>query len=51
MPDLDFEIVDAEVPPYAAVPTLIFKMRIVNREDPSAVEKQRIHSVALRCQI
>ncbi|MHB8597705.1 MAG: DUF6084 family protein [Ktedonobacteraceae bacterium] len=51
MPDLDFEIVDAEVPPYAAVPTLIFKMRIVNREDPSAVEMQRIHSVALRCQI
>ncbi len=51
MPDLDFEIVDAEVPPYAAVPTLIFKMRIVNREGPLAVEMQRIHSVALRCQI
>jgi hypothetical protein len=51
MPDLDFEIVDAEVPPYAAVPTLIFKMRIVNRGDASAADRQRIHSVALRCQI
>lgn len=51
MPDLDFEIVDAEVPPYASVPTLIFKMRIVNREGLPTADEQRIHSIALRCQI
>ena len=46
IPDLNFEVVSAEVPPFAAVPTLIFKLRIVN-----AIETQRIFSVALRCQI
>ncbi|MEO8970458.1 MAG: DUF6084 family protein [Ktedonobacteraceae bacterium] len=51
MPDLDFEIVGAEVPPYASVPTLIFKLRIVNREGPPTADEQHIHSVALRCQI
>ena len=51
MPDLDFEIVGAEVPPYAAVPALTFKMRIVNREDSPIGEMQRIHSIALRCQL
>ncbi|HVB21340.1 MAG TPA: DUF6084 family protein [Ktedonobacteraceae bacterium] len=51
MPDLDFEIVGAEVPPYAAVPSLTFKMRIVNREDSPMRDMQRIHSVALRCQL
>lgn len=51
MPDLGFEIVDAEVPPYASVPTFIFKMRIVNREGFPTAETQRIHSIALRCQI
>ena len=46
MPDLNFEIVDAEVPAYAAVPTLIFKLRITNAD-----EQQRIHSISLRSQI
>jgi Family of unknown function (DUF6084) len=46
MPDLDFEVVGAEVPPFASVPTLAFKLRIVN-----SVEAQRIYTVALRCQI
>ena len=51
MPDLDFEIVGAEVPPYASIPTLLFKMRIVNREGFPTAEEQRIHSISLRCQI
>lgn len=45
MPDLSFEIVGAEVPPFAAVPTLIFKLHVIN------AGTERIHSVALRCQI
>ncbi len=45
-PDLNFEVVGAEVPPYAAVPTLIFKLRIVN-----TVGTQPIHSIMLHCQI
>lgn len=45
-PDLNFEVVGAEVPPYAAVPTLIFKLRIVN-----TVGTQLIHSIMLHCQI
>lgn len=45
-PDLNFEVVDAEVPPYAAVPMLIFKLHIVN-----TVETQLIHSIMLRCQL
>jgi uncharacterized protein DUF6084 len=46
MPDLNFEVVGAEAPAFAAVPTLIFKLRIDN-----AIEQERIFSVALRCQI
>jgi Family of unknown function (DUF6084) len=46
MPDLNFEVVDAGAPAFAAVPILIFKLRIEN-----AIEHERIHSVALRCQI
>lgn len=45
-PDLNFEIAGAEVPPFAAIPTLIFKLHIVN-----VVEAQLIHSVVLHCQI
>jgi Family of unknown function (DUF6084) len=45
-PDLNFEVVGAEVPPYAAVPMLIFKLHIAN-----TVEAQLIHSVVLHCQI
>ncbi len=46
MPDLNFEVVDAEAPAFAAVPTLIFKLRIEN-----AIRQENIHSVVLRCQI
>jgi len=46
MPDLSFEVVDAEARAYAAVPTLIFKLRIENAD-----EEERIHSVLLRSQI
>src|SRR6266487_1908760 len=46
MPDLNFEVVDAEAPAFAAVPTLIFKLRIEN-----AIGQKNIHSVVLRCQI
>lgn len=46
MPDPHFEVTGAESPPYAAVPTLIFKLRIEN-----AIARERIHSIALRCQI
>ena len=45
MPDLSFEVVDAEVLSFAAVPSLLFKLRIENRgEEP-------IRSVALNTQI
>ncbi len=46
MPDLSFEVTGAEAPAFAAVPLLIFKLRISNAD-----EQERIHSVALRCQI
>jgi hypothetical protein len=46
MPDLNFEVIGTEVPAYAAVPTLIFKLRISNTN-----EQERIHSVTLRSQI
>jgi hypothetical protein len=46
MPDLSFEVVGAEAPAFAAVPTLVFKLRIVNEN-----EDERIHSISLRSQI
>lgn len=46
MPDLNFEIVGAEAPAFAAVPTLIFKLGIHNTG-----EQERIHTVSLRCQV
>ncbi|MCW3095329.1 MAG: hypothetical protein JWL77_947 [Chthonomonadaceae bacterium] len=46
MPDLDFEVVEAEVLPYAAGPMLLFKLAIKN-----AVPDEQIHSVMLRVQI
>jgi hypothetical protein len=46
MPDLSFSIEAAEPVRYAIAPTLAFKLRIAN---PDPVE--RIHTVALRCQI
>lgn len=46
MADLSFEVVSAEAPAFASVPTLIFKLRVDN-----ASEEERIHGVFLRCQI
>lgn len=46
MPDLSFEVIGVEAPAFAAVPMLVFKLRIVN-----AIEQERIHTVILRCQI
>jgi hypothetical protein len=46
MPDLNFEVIGAEAPAFAAIPTLIFKLRITN-----AIDEERIASVSLRCQI
>ncbi|MDQ2888103.1 MAG: DUF6084 family protein [Chloroflexota bacterium] len=46
MPDLNFALVGAEVPTFAATPTLIFKLRVTN-----ANEQERIHSVTLRSQV
>jgi hypothetical protein len=46
MPDLEFGAIDAELLPYAAAPTLLFKLPIRN-----AVEGEEIHSIMLRAQI
>lgn len=46
MPDLSFEIVGVEVPAFAAVPMLTFKLRIANTD-----KQERIHSVILHTQI
>ena len=46
MPDLNFEVVGVEAPAFAAVPTIIFKLRINN-----TIEQERIHSGILRCQV
>lgn len=46
MPDLEFGAIDAEVLPYAAAPTLLFKLPIHNK-----VEGEEIHSIMLHAQI
>jgi hypothetical protein len=46
MPDLGITVERAEVVPFAASPTLVFKLRVANA-DPS----ETIHTVVLRCQI
>ena len=46
MPDLDFGVIDAEVLPFAAGPTLLFKVRIRN-----AAQGEHVHSIMLRTQI
>src|ERR671917_2590396 len=45
MPDLDFRVEDAEVLEFAAVPSLLFKLRIEN------LEEEPVRSVALNTQI
>src|SRR5580658_962100 len=46
MPDLAITVAKAEVVPYAASPTLAFKLCLANA-DPA----ETIHTVVLRCQI
>ncbi len=46
MPDLSITVEKAEVVPFAASPTLAFKLRVVN-----ASQAETIHTVVLRCQI
>jgi len=46
MPDLNFAIEQVEVAPCAATPQLTFKLRLT-----TATADERIHTVALRCQI
>lgn len=46
MPDLGFQIEGAEVASFAAMPTILFKLRVTSAEAEEAV-----HSVMLRCQL
>jgi hypothetical protein len=46
MPDLSFAIDSAKALPFAATPMIAFQMRIAN-----AMPGERIHTIALRCQI
>ena len=46
MPDLTFQIPSASVVPFAAVPMIAFQLEIKN-----ASPDEKIHTVALRCQI
>lgn len=46
MPDLSFKIEEATVIPFAVSPTLAFRLRIEN-----AIPSERVHTIALRCQI
>jgi len=45
MTDLGFAVLGARAEPYAAVPTLMFRLRITEETG------ERIHTLALRCQI
>ncbi len=45
MSDLDFEVLGVTPDPYAAAPTLLFKLKV------DETTGQRVHSVSLRCQI
>jgi hypothetical protein len=46
MPELNFQIESAFVVPYAAAPTLGFKLRVTNHP-----AEELIHTIVLRCQI
>jgi Family of unknown function (DUF6084) len=46
MPDLSFEVIGAEAPPYTAQPMLVFKLRITD-----ANEEEQIQNISLKCQI
>ena len=45
MTDLEFQVVDAAPEPYAAVPTIVLRLRITERGGTP------VHAIALRCQI
>jgi Family of unknown function (DUF6084) len=45
MSEIDFKVLDARPQPYAAAPTLAFRMRLTEPSDAA------IHSIALHCQI
>ena len=46
MPDLEFQIEEAEAVQFAAVPTISFRMRVTNR-----LPEEKVHSISLRSQI
>jgi len=46
VPDLRFKVEGAEAVPFAAAPTLAFKVRLTAND-----QQEKIHSVTLRCQI
>ncbi len=46
MPDLSFEVINAEVETYSVLPLLNFKMRIAND-----IEEEQILNINLKCQI
>jgi hypothetical protein len=50
MPDLSFQVTEVVAVPFAAVPTLAFKLHISNASGAGEA-LEPIHSVALRCQI
>ena len=50
MPDLNFHVESADPVPFAAVPTLAFKLRVAEAVANGAAPTS-IHAVALRCQI
>jgi hypothetical protein len=45
MSEIDFQVLEARAQPYAAIPTLAFRLRI---EEPSGAT---IHSISLHCQV
>lgn len=46
MPDLNFQILSADVKPYAAAPTIDFKLKITN-----AVKDEEVYAAALKTQV
>jgi hypothetical protein len=46
MPDLSFQVEDAEAVPFAASPLLVFKLRVSNAD-----AEEPVQTIALRCQI
>jgi hypothetical protein len=49
MPELDFQIAAIEIERYAAVPLLLFKLRIVSRHDGAAAVT--VSNIMLQCQV